>query len=58
MNHDEAAMKASRDSVLASPDAVEAYDWQARVAAFGGRLNAAHEEFTRAADNALRGPLH
>lgn len=54
INHDDAAMKASLDAVLATPQAVEAFNWQARIDAFGGRMSAANAEFRRAAEAAVR----
>lgn len=54
INHDEAAMKASVEWVLATPDAIEAFNWQARIDAFGGRMNAAHDEVRRAVQAAVR----
>jgi tetratricopeptide (TPR) repeat protein/predicted Ser/Thr protein kinase len=45
---DAAAARRELEAAQRMPDAIAASDWEARAAAFGGRVKAAHEEYRRA----------
>ncbi len=47
VDNDAAGMTRERDAALATPEGPSASHWQARVSAFGGRLEDAHREFRR-----------
>jgi tetratricopeptide (TPR) repeat protein len=45
--NDAASMTRELDAALAKPEGLSASNWQARVSAFGGRIEKAHQEFRR-----------
>jgi tetratricopeptide (TPR) repeat protein len=54
---DSAVMARELDAARRLPDGLFSSDWQARVAAFTGRLHTAHDLFRRAVQDAARGEL-
>jgi tetratricopeptide (TPR) repeat protein/predicted Ser/Thr protein kinase len=49
LDNDTASMSHALDAALARPEGFWASNWQARIAAFGGRMRDAHEGFRRSA---------
>lgn len=47
VDNDAASMTRELNAALAKPEGLAASNWQARVSAFGGRIQTAHQEFRR-----------
>jgi hypothetical protein len=57
MEGDTPTMARELESARRLPDGVAASDWQARTAAFAGRVRSAHDQFRRAVEAAARAQL-